>query len=225
MMNCSGNDELVNVGVVHVTAAGLSKEIFGDCSGANVKLVREAIISLNDKSGFLRYYVKDSTGKLIPRIECSHLIMSYGVDITDRRIRDFNWVRLHPIFFSALSKRFIYNRYFTDKMSECCHYRLPSMTTMILFKYLSKFGNNKDLNTVQIYASKLMDIVCHREFTKRQISECRKLISEACKVCKNVGIINKFSDNVIGETGEIKYVFELNEDFFRNPNHQTPISY
>lgn len=216
-MKSGTGDEPENWGVVHVTAVGLAKEIFGKSNGVNLKLVRDAIKGLRNRSGYLRYYVKDKrTGKLIPRIEYSSLLISYGVDIADRRIRDFNWVRLHPIFFSVIKNRFIYNKYFTEKMSEHYHYTVPSMPSMILFRQLSKFGNNKDCTTIQFYASTLMNIVCHREYVKRQIKECRAYIKDACEMCKAVGIINDYKDNVIGETGEIKYQFDLNLKFFRN---------
>lgn len=201
-------------GVVHVTAAVLAKEIYNTIKGKYVKLVRDAIIKLYTESGFLRYYVRcHNTNKFIVRIERCSLITSYGVDISDLRIRTFNWVRLHPVFFSVLPKRYIRCLDHTVLMSQHFNYNLPPMSAMLLFKYLSKFGNQ---DTVQIYASKLMNMVCHREYEKRQIKQCREMIRVACEVCKDIGIINDYKDNIIGETGEIKYVFDLKPSFFRN---------
>lgn len=213
MKNGSGPEDY---GIVHVTAVGLAKEIYNTITGKHVKLVRDAILKLKNKDGYLRYYVRDpKTNNFIVRFERCSLITSYGVDISDRRIRTFNWVRLHPIFFSALKRRYIRCLDHTAQMSKFFNYELPPMTTMLLFKFLTKFGNKED-NSVQIYASKLMNKVCHREFEKRQIKECRMMINVACEACKAIGIINDYKDNIVGETGEMKYVFELNPKFFKN---------
>lgn len=216
-MKSGAGEEPENWGIVHVTAVGLAKEIFGESNGKYLRLIREAIKGLRNKPGYLRYYVRDNkTGKLVPRIEYCSLLTSYGVDITDRRIRDFNWVRLHPIFFSVLKNRFIYNKYFTDKMSEYHHYTVPPMPSLILFRLLSKFGNNKDVTSVQFYSSNLMNIVCHREYIKRQKEKCQEYLKEACEMCKAIGVTTDYKDNIVGETGEVKYLFELNPKFFRN---------
>lgn len=203
-----------NMGIVHVTAVGLAKEIFNNTSGRCVRDVRNAIKKLITESCFLRYYVRDPyTNKFIVRIERCTLIISYGVDICDKRIRFFNWVRLHPVFFSVLTKRYIRCLDHTILMSQYFNYDLPPMSAMILFKFLSKFGKQ---DTVQIYASNLMSKICHREFVKRQIKQCRERIKDACEVCKYIGIINDYKDNIIGETNEMKYVFIMNPHFFKN---------
>ena len=213
MKNGTGPEDY---GIVHVTAVGLAKEIYNKITGKQVRLVRDAITKLKEKDGFLRYYVRDpNTNKFIVRIERCSLITSYGVDISDLRIRTFNWVRLHPIFFSALKRRYIRCLDHTVLLSKYFNYELPSMPSMLLFKFLTKFGNRED-NTVQIYASKLMNKVCHREFIKRQIKECREMIKVACEACKAAKVIDDYKDNIVGETGEMKYIFELNPTFFRN---------
>lgn len=213
MKNGFGSEDY---GIVHVTAVGLASEIYNKTTGRHLRLIRDAISQLKSKEGFLRYYVRDSnTNKFIVRIERCSLITSYGVDISDRRIRIFNWVRLHPIFFSVLKRRYIRCLDHTTLMSKYFNYELPPMAAMLLFKFLSKFGNKED-NTVQIYASKLMNKVCHREFIKRQIKECRDMIKVACELCKAVKIITDYKDNIVGETGEVKYIFELNPKFFKN---------
>lgn len=203
-----------NMGVVHVTAVGLADEIYAKTTGKYVKLIRDAIKKLISGSGFLRYYVRDpNTNKFNVRIERCSLITSYGVDICDCRIREYNWVRLHPVFFSVLTKRYIRCLDHTVLMSQYFNYDLPPMSAMILFRYLSKFGNQ---DTVQIYASNLMSKVCHREFVKRQIKQCREIIKVACEACKHIGIISDYKDNIIGETGEMKYVFVMNPQFFKS---------
>lgn len=200
-------------GVVHATAIGLAKEIFNNTSSWCVRDVRTAIEKLYSESGFLRYYIRDpNTNKFIVRIEKCSLITSYGVDISDHRIRSFNWVRLHPVFFSVLTKRYIRCLDHTVVMSQYFNYNLPPMSTMILFKFLSKFGTQ---DVVQIYASNLMKKICHREFVKRQIKECREVVRVACEACKHVGIIKDYKDNIISETGEIKYIFIMNPFFFK----------
>lgn len=202
-----------NIGVVHITAVGLAKEIFNYKSGKHVREIRDAIKKLNTESGYLRYYVRDNNNKFVTRIERCSLIISYGVDIYDSRIREYNWVRLHPVFFSVLRKRYIRCLDHTALMSQYFNYDLPPMSAMILFKYLSKFGNK---DTVQIYASNLMSKICRREFMKRQIKQCRDIVKIACEACKHVGIINGYKDNIIGETGEMKYVFVMNPQFFKS---------
>ncbi len=199
-------------GLVHVTALGLAKEIFNNTSSWCIRDIRNAIKKLYTESGFLRYYVRDpNTNKFIVRIERCTLIISYGVDIRDQRIRFFNWVRLHPIFFSVLTKRYIRCLDHTVLMSQYFNYNLPPMSAMMLFKYLSKFGNQ---DTAQIYASNLMSKICHREFVKRQLKKCREIIKVASEACKHVGIIKDYYDNIIGEEG-VKYVFVMNPLFFK----------
>ena len=35
-------------------------------------------------------------------------------------------------------------------------------------------------------------------------------------MCKAIGVTTDYKDNIVGETGEVKYLFELNPKFFRN---------
>ena len=51
-MKSGTGDEPENWGVVHVTAVGLAKEIFGKSNGVNLKLVRDAIKGLRNRSGY-----------------------------------------------------------------------------------------------------------------------------------------------------------------------------
>ncbi len=217
----SGNDrDADDLGLIHITAASLAKEIYGKTGSRYVKDVRNAILNLNSNSGFLYYYKRNhATNKLVLRIEYCSLIVSYGIDTSDNRIKGFNWVRLHPIFFSALSIRYIRCKYFTARMSEFFNHKLPPFPTMTLFRYLIKFGNAPN-NEFQIYSSKLMNIVCHREYKKRQISNCRTIIHTACEACKYIGVINNYNENVVGENGEMKYIFNINPAFFRKETYK-----
>lgn len=215
--NVSDADDL---GLIHITAASIAKDIYGNTGSENVKKVRNAIFNLKSNSGYLYYYKRiHETNKLVLRIEYCSLIVSYGIDTSDNRIKNFNWVRLHPIFFSALSMRYIRCRYFTARMSEFFDYKLPPFPAMTLFRYLIKFGNAPN-NEFQIYSYKLMNIVCHSKFKKREISNCRIIIHTACEACKYIGVIKNYNENIVGENGDMKYLFNINPAFFRKETNK-----
>lgn len=202
-------------GLVHVTAAGLAKEIYNKVSGKRVNEIREAIRVLNEKKVIIRHFIRKNSANIIPRIEYSSLLTSVGVDVTDLRIKEFNFVRLHPVFFSLLQTRFIRNKYFTENLSKHLNYTLPSMTSMLLLKLLSKYGNIEN-GKVEFYESNLMNRICYKDYKNRRKEACRKMIKIACEDCMHIGLIKEYKDNIIGQTGEKKYFFQLDPEFFRS---------
>lgn len=100
-------------------------------------------------------------------------------------------------------------------MSQFFGYKLPTMATMILVRFLMKFGKVKN-NHVEIGATKILLMLCPTEFKYRRRTQYTKLVKQACDACKHIGIITGYDDTQTGKNGELKYAFEINPNFFRN---------
>ena len=200
-------------GIVYTNSCELSREIYGTAHGNRLCQIQKAIADMATAKFFIAYYTRDYHGKLVLRVEKSPLI-TYGIDVADKRHKVFSWIRLHPAFFSRLRNRHIRCCEHTERLSRFFGYRLPTMASMILLRFLMKFGMQKEQH-IEVGATKLMKMLCPKELEHRRRKMCREIVRQACEACKHVGIISSYDDSQIGRNGEIKYSFEMNSSFVR----------
>lgn len=201
-------------GIVYTNSCELSREIFGVSHGNRLTQIQNAIMDMVNSRGFIAYYERDKEGKPFLRVEKTSLI-TCGIDVVDKRHKAFSWIRLHRAFFGRIRDRHIRCRNHTELMSQFFNYKLPTMATMILVRFLMKFGTVKK-NPVEIGATKMLLMLCPTEFKYRRRTQYTKLVKQACDACKHIGIITGYDDTQTGKNGELKYAFEINPNFFRN---------
>ncbi len=207
-------DKTGDYGIVYTSCGELAHEIYGERYRGRLADIQNAVIGMANSRGFLAYYVRNpKNGKPILRVEKCSLI-TYGLDIYDKRQKTLSWIRLHPAFFGVVRDRYIRCRDHTELMSEFFDYKIPSMATMILVRFLMKFGTLADFH-VEIGATKLMKMLCSMELKHRRTKRFTMIATQACEACKHVGIILSYDDTQKGICGEKKYIFELNPSFFR----------
>ena len=207
-------DDTGNYGIVYTNSCELSREIYGTAHGNRLCQIQKAIEDMATSKGYLTYYTRDNKGNSVLRIEKSPLI-TCGIDVVDKRHKAFSWIRLHPVFFGRIRDRHIRCRNHTDLMSQFFDYKLPTMASMILIRFLMRFGMLKK-HHIEVGATKIMKMLCPKELEYRRKTMCLQLTRQACEACKHVGIITSYDDTQTGKNGEIKYSFQLNPSFFWN---------